>query len=258
VVTSSLIGWQRNRNIEPKAVPATDVSSSDVPRRIRAGVQGAPLTTDDSTLFSLDRLTRQRAQALAAAPAEDSGLIDLDKLTEAAQQPVAKPPSSRFEAPPPLLARAEESTLAGLSAVTVEPRKPRWWLAGYAVLVAVVGLALGVLLDGLLDAPRAQVTPATTVVVVAAPPVATSEPRSEDRGDAPATPASSDVIETKKPAATPKPRPRSRSTSRSPKTPAVTTKAPKSESKSPARSDPCAHCNGDLACAMRCSVKRSK
>jgi hypothetical protein len=219
------------------------------------------LPTEDSTLFSLDRLTRKQAQASAAVAAEDSGLIDLDRLTRAAEgAPIGSSAGQApgFAAPPPLLARAEETTLRGVSAVQVERPKSRGWLTVYAAGVALVGLLLGVLLDDVLDERRAPTPVAATVVVFAAPAVTSAEPRPGDRSAASEPVVASASAVTSAPPDPPGSRPHARQPSPQSPKPSQSPNPPQSETTSPAKSDPCARCNGDLACAMRCSVRGSK
>lgn len=217
------------------------------------------MAKDDSTLFSLDRLTRQSAEAARAAPTEDSGLIDLDKLTQVASASSESPAHlepARFAPPPPLLVRPEESTLTGMSAARVEAPRSRRWLLGYAALVAVLGVALGVLLDDALDEPRAATSaPITTVVLLPVPAVATTEPRPVDRSEPASSSSASAGAEAKAPPVAPRARAKPPRVSRSPAAPAKPTKPANADSNAPTKSDPCSRCNGDLACAMRCSVR---
>jgi hypothetical protein len=211
------------------------------------------VTTEDSTQSALDRLNQKRARVAAEAPADDSGLIDLDRLTRALDAGVAsKPAKAGFAAPPPLQVTREEATLRAVSAVRVEQPRSRRWLAGYAAIVALLGAGLGFLLDDAFDDPGVQSAPPATIVVVApAPTDAPSAPRVE-------RPAATNVATarptgTSPPRAEPNRNPRARTEHRT--RPGVGPSKPAERADPPRRTDPCADCNGDLACAMRCSVR---
>lgn len=211
------------------------------------------MTTEHSTQSALDRLNQKRARVAAEEPADDSGLIDLERLTRALDADVApKPAPAGFAAPPPLQVTPEEATLRAVSAVRVERPRSRRWLVGYAAIVALLGVGLGFLLDDALDDPPIQNAPPATIVVVAPAPIdAPSAPRVE-------RPAATHVATaspkgTSPPRAEPNRNSRARGENRTRQ--GVDPSKPAERADPPRRADPCADCNGDLACAMRCSVR---
>lgn len=224
---------------------------------------------EDSTLFSLDELTKSTAtdpsrSAKGGARAkgdEDSGLIDLDKLqratsSERAFVAAAPPPLGTFAGPPPLGRPLEESTLNGLAAPELHPAdSPRWRLPVFAALVLAGASAVALLLRAALPGEE-PVAPAAQTIVVLAPAAPPALEADEVHSATPPEPAPSTTSDAH---ATPVKKPDTHSRSHAkPPTQRVTPEKPKTEAPKPAKpKDPCAHCGSDLACAMRCSVRGS-
>lgn len=221
------------------------------------------MTTENSSLFSLEQLTRAQAAETATSDDDDSGLIDINRL--AALGPSATNPAYH-QAPPPLGLAAdgvEEATLTGVTAVAASPSASRWLrVSGYVAVLGLVSAVLGLALDKLSRGAEEVAAPAgTTVIVVTAPAVqpepgiagvvdareratheetATTQPGHSELGG-------SNVVPPR--AAKPSPRP-IKPTIKS--KPAAQSKPAAAKPKK--QKDPCARCSGDLACAMRCSV----
>lgn len=226
--------------------------------------------SDNSSLFSLEQLTRQaESSEMQTQEQEDSGLIDLEELSSHPTRPHAR---YRADSPPPLttpLPRAmrEESTLDGIAAVSV-PRKRsgslKW--AGFAVGLCLFSLGLGyVMAEVASDTPASPASAPTVVVYTAVapqdePPAAgAADTDVEGAHETPASPEESELKDELNAVKTPTPTPKTRWTPKpKPETGSKPiAKPPKPEQPKP-NSDPCAHCGGDLSCAMRCSVKHSK
>lgn len=237
-----------------------------------------PKNHEDSTLFSLDQLTRRGVAATASRQEDDSGLIDLDAIEAQPSDeargsvrihPVAVP------SPPPLQVQQEESTLNGLAAVSTlkPPKQSLKWLA-FALAMSGLSIGLGYVFAKVL--PGEQTTAASTpTVIIYAPAAPTPQTVEQDQkrseNAAPvdvlknvAKPRESDVLETAKLNAPQAP------TAARQKAPSQTRQQKASSAKPPSEpkankpkekerlKDPCAHCGSDLSCAMRCAVKGSK
>jgi hypothetical protein len=223
------------------------------------------VTNEDSTMFSLDKLTKGTSATAQQTRDEDSGLIDLERLTRSttAQSTfvaAAPPPLRPIDVKPTLGGPVEESTLNGMSAFDRRRREPsRWRVPLYVAFVLAGAVALTFAFGQVLSKPR-LVTPAaqTIVVLAAAPPVVNGEPRTSDRTSVPATSA----VGSGKPELAPAPRqpvsrPRNGSVTAPPRQRTDSPKPPDPGQKPAKPKDPCAHCGGDLSCAMRCSVRGS-
>jgi hypothetical protein len=234
---------------------------------------------EDSTLFSLDKLTQGASNAAPTTQAastpdrptrsqpkrdEESGLIDLDELARKADapptfSPYAPPPLHPFAGRPPLGAPAEETTLNGMIAArpSAQP-SARWKVPALAafVLVASVGFALA-FRSVWVDDPALS-SPAQTIVVLApAPPPVEVEPRASDRSPAALPSTEQATPEALPSAARTKARRPNHSTTVPPSRPDPRRTDKPEPTKPPKAKDPCAHCGGDLSCAMRCSVRGS-
>jgi hypothetical protein len=229
------------------------------------------VNNEDSTLFSLDKLTKgDKPTKGTPAPSqnardEDSGLIDLERLTRSTTaQPTfvaaAPPPLRPFDVKPTLGGPVEESTLSGMSAFDARRSEPsRWRVPLYAAFVLAAAAAFAFAFGQVLSDPPQVTPPAQTIVVLAAPPpVVNDEPRASDRTAVPVSSAAG----TAKPEAAGDPpprvsRPRNGSVTTPPRPRTDAPKPPDPGQKPAKPKDPCAHCGGDLSCAMRCSVRGS-
>lgn len=224
------------------------------------------MTTENSSLFSLDRLTRAQGPQSRTSVDDDSGLIDLNRLA-APSTHTTKP--AYHQAPPPLggsVDVVEEATLNGVTAVAASQSSNRWLrVSGYVAAIGLMGAVLGLALARLSEGkPEVAAPAAATVIVVAAPAVepeyvterndvADAPDNAEPHSKNPKSEGGRDIgaaREAPPRAHVSSPRPRTPTTK-----PKQSTEKPKPVAAEPkAPKDPCAHCKGDLACAMRCSV----
>jgi hypothetical protein len=230
--------------------------------------------TENSSIFSLQQLTQHATKTTPASRDEDSGLIDLQKI-EASGATLAQPVPAApvYAAPPPLRLPVEESTLTAMVAVSVEQRHPRLKWAALFFGVCLLSVGLGTFLAGLGSNPAPAAASAPLIIYVPAP---TGSALEASNRDVPGTAASAQAREvnaastiespsTVTPLAVGEkvpgtaPGSRSRTTRPLRKPPAQVANTPPSSRDKPTKkrpADPCAHCAGDLSCAMRCSVTR--